>query len=74
MILPSLPNQPKRICLPEEFDQLQKRIWDFWGGGANLLFRQSFRKLHGNEENWTVCGGEGVRPKLYYVDPPLNYM
>ena len=37
-----------------ESDNFQWRIWDFQGGGANLLFGQIesiSRKLHENERN-----------------------
>ena len=52
--------------------QFQGRIQDFPEEGApkgrgNLLFGQISWKLHENEEI-----GPGA-PKLYYVDPPLNF-
>ena len=39
------------------------------GGGANIQFCQNFPKLHEIERIWTPRGG--MRPKFYYVDPPL---
>ena len=52
------------------------------GGGANSPeggqptydFAKFSQKLHEIKRIWTPVGEGGVRPKFYYVDPPLQKM
>ena len=55
---------PKVECQPSRGD----------GAAPTHDFAKISQKLHEIESIWTPRGRGGMRPKFYYVDPPLHKM